>query len=110
MNEVRGDDHGEAGNMEETKGGKTDLLKDHFHGFWELHENQFPEELREGIQEAVKKAIRCGTRDMPDTNVWVVRKESRSRYSCVLRVRAGFVTVVERNTRMSGQRSRRNEY
>jgi hypothetical protein len=40
------------------------ILKDHFHGFWELHVNQFPEEMRESIQEAVKKSVRCGTRDM----------------------------------------------
>jgi len=40
------------------------ILKDHFHGFWELHEHQFPEGLRKSIQEAVNKAIRCGTKDM----------------------------------------------
>lgn len=32
------------------------ILKDHFHGFWELHENLFPQELRGAIPEAVKKA------------------------------------------------------
>jgi hypothetical protein len=40
------------------------ILKDHFHGFWQLHADQFPEDMQAGIQEAVQKAIRCGTKDM----------------------------------------------
>ena len=40
------------------------ILKDHFHGFWELHADQFPENMQAGIQEAVQKAIRCGTNGM----------------------------------------------
>lgn len=40
------------------------ILKDHFHGFWELHANRFSKDLQTAIQEAVKKAIRCGTKDM----------------------------------------------
>jgi hypothetical protein len=40
------------------------ILKDHFHGFWELHANHFPEDLQSAIQDAVKKATRCGTKDM----------------------------------------------
>ncbi|WP_342556499.1 transposase [Paenibacillus sp. FSL H8-0548] len=40
------------------------ILKDHFHGFWELHANLFPEELQKAIPEAVNKATRCGTKDM----------------------------------------------
>lgn len=35
------------------------ILKDHLHGFWELHANRFPKELQEAIPEAVKKATRC---------------------------------------------------
>lgn len=40
------------------------ILKDHFPGFWDLHANQFPKELQIAIPEAVKKATRCGTKDM----------------------------------------------
>lgn len=40
------------------------ILKDHFHGFWQLHADRFPQELQEDIQTTVRKAIRCGTQDM----------------------------------------------
>ncbi|MCP3772727.1 transposase [Paenibacillus sp. MZ04-78.2] len=50
------------------------ILKDHFHGFWELHENQFPKELRGAIQEAVNKAIRCGKKY---TDEWAEKQEER---------------------------------
>lgn len=40
------------------------ILKDHFHGFMEMHGHHLPKELHSSIIETVNKAIRCGTRDM----------------------------------------------
>jgi hypothetical protein len=40
------------------------VLKDHFHGFWEMHSGLFPESLRKDIEETVQKSIRCGTKDL----------------------------------------------
>ncbi|WP_078427704.1 IS91 family transposase [Alkalihalobacterium alkalinitrilicum] len=39
------------------------ILKDHFDGFWKLHNNLFPEKLQKDIQETVEKAMRCGSSD-----------------------------------------------
>ncbi len=40
------------------------ILKDHFSGFWEMHDSLFPAAYREYIKETVEKTIKCGTRDM----------------------------------------------
>ncbi|WP_456238464.1 IS91 family transposase [Paenibacillus riograndensis] len=40
------------------------ILKDHFHGFMEMHGHHLPKGLHSSITETVNKAIRCGTRDM----------------------------------------------
>ncbi|WP_168123877.1 transposase [Paenibacillus sp. HB172176] len=54
----------ERSNTWKKRGVVKQILKDHFHGFWELHADRFPEELQTAIPEAVKKATRCGTKDM----------------------------------------------
>ena len=40
------------------------ILKDHFDGFWRLHQEKFPAAYRHDIEETVQKAIRCGSRDL----------------------------------------------
>lgn len=39
------------------------ILKDHFDGFWQLHQNLFPAVYRKDIEETVLKAMRCGSSD-----------------------------------------------
>jgi hypothetical protein len=40
------------------------ILKDHFDGYWKLHSDRFPKEIRKDIKETVEKAMRCGSRDL----------------------------------------------
>ncbi|MFC7372292.1 transposase [Fictibacillus iocasae] len=40
------------------------ILKDHFDGFWKLHDLRFPEAYRKDIRETVLKAMRCGSSDL----------------------------------------------
>ena len=42
------------------------ILKDHFDGFWRLHQEKFPAVYRHEIEETVQKAIQCGSRDVGD--------------------------------------------
>ena len=42
------------------------ILKDHFDGFWRLHEEKFPAVYRYEIEETVQTAIQCDTRDVGD--------------------------------------------
>lgn len=81
------------------------ILKDHFHGFMEMHGHHLPEDLRSSITETVNKAIRCGTRDM---NVRDVQKARRIRCIYALPAKAAFVRGAGKNTRMNGQKSSRN--
>lgn len=46
------------------KGVVKEILKDHFHGYWEMNKHTFPEVYRESIENNVRKAIRCGTTDL----------------------------------------------
>jgi hypothetical protein len=46
------------------KGTIKQILKDHFHGFWEMHAEALPESVRKSIEETVVKAIKCGSRDL----------------------------------------------
>ncbi|ASA21312.1 hypothetical protein [Paenibacillus donghaensis] len=49
------------------------ILKDHFHGFMDMHGHHLPEGLRGTITGTVNKAIRCGTRDSgkEEKEVWI---------------------------------------
>ena len=40
------------------------IFKDHFDGFWKLHQGRFPAAYRQDIEETVQKAMRCGSRDL----------------------------------------------
>ncbi|MFB4165675.1 transposase zinc-binding domain-containing protein, partial [Alteribacillus sp. JSM 102045] len=40
------------------------MLKDHFDGFWRLHERRFPKSHRADVKETEEKAIKCGSRDI----------------------------------------------
>lgn len=46
------------------KGIVKKILKDHFHGYWEMNKDTYPEVYRESIEDNVRKAIRCGTQDL----------------------------------------------
>jgi hypothetical protein len=47
------------------KGGVVkQILKDHFDGFWKMHFDLFPEEMRKDIEETVLKSMRCGSMDL----------------------------------------------
>lgn len=50
--------------MKKGTGVIKEILKDHFAGFWDLHDRRFPESYRNDIKETVEKTIKCGTRDM----------------------------------------------
>ncbi|MCD8508852.1 MAG: transposase [Bacillus sp. (in: Bacteria)] len=50
--------------MKQNSGVIKKILKDHFDGFWRLHHNRFPKQYQSDIQNAVMKAIRCGTSDI----------------------------------------------
>jgi hypothetical protein len=51
-------------NKQKKRGIVRQVLKDHFHGFWQMHSGLFPESLRKDIEETVQKSIRCGTKDL----------------------------------------------
>lgn len=40
------------------------ILKDHFDGFWQFHQNLFPAAYQKDIEETVLKAMRCGSSDL----------------------------------------------
>ncbi|MCY9670534.1 transposase [Paenibacillus alginolyticus] len=46
------------------KGTVKKILKDHFHGFWQMHAESYPESVRKSIEETVQKAMKCGSRDL----------------------------------------------
>lgn len=46
------------------KGRIKQILKDHFHGFWEIHAQHYPESVRDSLKENVEKAMKCGSRDL----------------------------------------------
>lgn len=39
------------------------ILKEHFAGFWYLHDERFPEDYREDIKETIEKTMSCGSKD-----------------------------------------------
>lgn len=40
------------------------ILRDHFDGFWYIHEHRFPKEYREDIKETVLKTLKCGSKEL----------------------------------------------
>lgn len=98
------------GSKHKKRGIIKQILKDHFDGYWYLNDYRIPKEIRNDILETVKKAIRCGTKDLGYAKYECLSCEGDPKPVFVLPVKVAFVMVVGRNIQMNGRKSKLNVF